>query len=220
MSTPIVRRHKTMNCKHILIPGELHCLACDHQIYYPYGEPPVATKQPRQGGISGLLASAAWRLANAAKSILPGLWLVMFLLLCGCAGLRPQTAATEAAWQALNVVDAGQTVTIGRQPSTYRETWAPDTLGREPQSARVYAVMGAYAIAHFAITSLLDDKDPGYGSWHVLSLVWQSVTLVSKGYNVGHNYSVGLRPWGAHEATTTYAQTTPRCVMIMNGAAC
>jgi hypothetical protein len=127
---------------------------------------------------------------------------------CGCVGLRPEAQATEAAWQALNVVDAGETVTIAREPGLYHEA---DPLGRlelgeHPTTGRVYAVMAAEGVAHLIITRWLDHEDHGTGAWHAASIAWQAVTLGWKGYDVGHNAAIGIEPWLGAEPRPTFTR--------------
>jgi hypothetical protein len=52
---------------------------------------------------SGPVSCAVPRPANAAKTARLGLWLGLFLVLGGCAGMRPQTVA----WQALTTIGIG-----------------------------------------------------------------------------------------------------------------
>lgn len=127
------------------------------------------------------------------------------LSLAGCAEMSTQARATEAAWQVMNVVDIGQTVTIAREPQNWHETnpvlCAMAT--NHPQVGRVYAAMIGDAVLHYAVTRLLDSQDKGTGAWHVANIAWESVTLGEKGYNVAHNYSVGLKPWAGRSDLTT-----------------
>jgi hypothetical protein len=155
----------------------------------------ASTGQPTRHATSGPVRQSHQGVANAVKTSLLG----ALLALGGCVGMRPEAVATESTWQALNVVDAGQTVTIGRERDRYFEKETPVLYGKYPVPGRTYAAMAMVGMAHFAITRLLDDKDPGNGAWHALSLAWQGVSLVSKGYTVGHNFSIGINPWGPRD---------------------
>lgn len=127
--------------------------------------------------------------------------LFALMALSGCTTLSPEARATEAVWQTLNVVDIGQTVTISREPKNWRETnpGLCALASNHPTTGKVYAVMIGDAVLHYAVTALLDDKDTGRGAWHVANIAWQSVTLGEKGYNVAHNFDVGLKPWSGRE---------------------
>lgn len=104
---------------------------------------------------------------------------------------------SEAAWQTLNVVDVGQTVTIARQPTVWRELGfdTRNVIGAHPSTKAVYEYMVSAALAHGAVTFLLDRADPGSGPWHTASLLWQGSTLGAKGYYVANNFSIGIDPW-------------------------
>ena len=100
---------------------------------------------------------------------------------------------SEAAWQTLNVVDTGQTITTARNPQAWYEI--NPIIGPHPSQERVYFDMVGGAVLHYAGTALLDHMDPGSGPWHTLSLAWQSTNLVAKGYFVGKNFAYGEGPW-------------------------
>jgi hypothetical protein len=123
--------------------------------------------------------------------------LALFSALGGCATMSEQARVTEVAWQTLNAVDIGQTVTISREPTHWHET-NPGLCAiatSHPDTGKVYSVMIGDAVLHYAVTRLLDNQDHGAGAWHVANMAWQSVTLGEKTYNVVHNFDVGLKPW-------------------------
>lgn len=128
-------------------------------------------------------------------------FILVVLALGGCANMRP-AAYTEAAWQTLNIIDAGQTITIARNPSRFAEgdPVTGQLTGPHPQERQVYATMAAYAIIHAGVTYWLDSEDSGHGAWHVASIAWQTLSLGDKGFAVGHNFSQGDGMWGAHQA--------------------
>jgi hypothetical protein len=104
---------------------------------------------------------------------------------------------TEAAWQTVNVVDTGQTITIAREPATWHER---DPIGKiafttHPSEGRVYAVMAGFAITHYAVTRWLDEEDPGRGPWHIASKAWQGITLAWKVGDVANNAALGIGLW-------------------------
>lgn len=137
--------------------------------------------------------------------------------LSGCAGMSTEARVSETAFQVLNVVDAGQTVTIGRNPGTWAESEGA-LFGRHPSSTgRVYAVMAAGGILHFAVTRLLDETDPGHGAWHAISLAWQGVTLGGKAYAVVDNFHAGIKPWGGTKAVYEYCGPNRRLSIECDG---
>lgn len=129
------------------------------------------------------------------------------LALTGCATVSTGTIATEATWQALNVVDTGQSISMARNPDRFEES-DPITrhvAGEHPSQGRVYAVMGAYAFIHAGVSVALDQKDPGSGGWHAASIAWQALTLGDKAHTVIEN-SRQVDPWmGTHLAPAPVA---------------
>ena len=127
--------------------------------------------------------------------------LLLISFMCGCADVRPRDAA-EVSFQVLNVVDAGQTATIAREPGRWREA-DPVTsiiIGAHPTEAHVYEAMAAYGLAHYAVYRWLDHEDdehPGQG-WGTALGIWEGLTITGKGFVIGKNFSWGIQPWGAH----------------------
>jgi hypothetical protein len=119
----------------------------------------------------------------------------------GCASLPQPARNSEIAWQLLNVVDTGQTVTIARNHDDYfeRDPLARDVIGARPTEKSVYLFMAATAIAHIGISAALqslDEAHPGNG-WGKCLNVWESVSLGVKGLYVAHNNRIGLKPWAS-----------------------
>lgn len=133
--------------------------------------------------------------------------ILLTLALSGCASdMSRGTLASETAWQALNIIDAGQTVTTARNPTRFAEARLPTRLiiGDHPSEGGVYATMAAYGVIHYAVTWLLDSRDDGNSKlWHVANVAWQSLTLVDKTYDVVGNFSRGDGMWEG-KATPQY----------------
>jgi hypothetical protein len=119
------------------------------------------------------------------------------LSLGACASMSDGARDREIAWQALNVVDTGQTVSIARNPWDYHEANpALDTFtGPHPTEKSVYVTMACYAVAHAAVSYWLDSRDTGSGGWHVANLVWGYGSLAEKGLWIEHNFKNGITPW-------------------------
>lgn len=124
------------------------------------------------------------------------IFMLAFAALSGCAGMSTEARVSETVYQTLNVIDAGQTVAIGRSGGVWTEKEVQVFGGESPRPGRVYAVMAVGGILHFAVTRILDAQDPGHGFWHGMSLAWQGVTLGGKAYFVDDNFSHGIKPWG------------------------
>jgi hypothetical protein len=128
-----------------------------------------------------------------------GVLLVMAALSAGCSSLPAPARNSEIAWQLLNVVDTGQTVTIARNPNEFWERSPPcrAVIGAHPSENDVYAWMAAAAVIHYGVSAglnALDDAHPHSG-WGVALNAWESVTLGIKGLYIAHNNRIGLKPW-------------------------
>lgn len=113
--------------------------------------------------------------------------------MAGCATLD-ERGALELTWQSLHAIDTAQTIHIARAPSCfYEKNWLTSTIvGRHPDEADVAAVMLGYSMLHYFISQKLGElEDPRP------LRVFQAVTLLQSGYNVVHNHSIGLRPFGS-----------------------
>jgi hypothetical protein len=121
---------------------------------------------------------------------------VAVLALAGCANLSP-AMRSEIAWQAMNAVDTGQTVTIARQPAAFHEAdpLTSRIVGEHPREGSVYGVMLGYAVLHAGVSLWLDRMDPGAGGWHKANIAWHAISIGSKGAVVVHNFAIGLTPW-------------------------
>ena len=126
--------------------------------------------------------------------------------LSGCASTNLRISDPEIAWQTLNAVDLGQTVTIARRPSDYYEIGFPasEVIGRHPSESDVKGYFAASALMHFAVSSWLDreTQDSDSHLWHDVRIAWYVATIgLSAGYVV-HNAAdgIGLFSSPQHEA--------------------
>ncbi len=129
--------------------------------------------------------------------------------LAGCTSLSPTVAVEEGAWQAANVIDAGQTATIARSDGRWveRDPTTRALIGVHPTEKSVLYTMAGYALIHFGVTEWLsyeDSERPGQG-WGVALQCFEVGSLAYKGYDVIHNNSVGIKQW----ESTKEAQTWP-----------
>jgi hypothetical protein len=139
----------------------------------------------------------------AAGNVKAALLVTVLLALGGCASeMSRGTLRAEATWQALNVIDTGQTITTARNPTRFAEDSFPTQLliGAHPTSRDVYVTMAAFAVVHYGVTWLLDSRDDGNSKvWHTANIAWQALTLGDKAYNVVNNFSHGDGMWeGRH----------------------
>jgi hypothetical protein len=149
--------------------------------------------------------------------VTPGALMCAVLLTCAvlsCSGCATVAGNQEIAWQALNVVDAGQTATIARRPDQFMEVdpIARATIGTHPKERDVYLYMAATAVAHLGVSCALqslDEHHPGAG-WGTALSVWESGTLAVKGYYIGKNYRYGIKPWeGQSELNNSRSNQLP-----------
>lgn len=136
--------------------------------------------------------------------ILPGfVGMVILIASCALSGCATVSGTQEIAWQTLNVVDAGQTSTIARNPAKWMEV-DPITrpmIGEHPTEKNVYLTMAAYAVVHVAVYSAFTRLDECYpdGYWGKALTVWESLTLTQKGFEVFRNNKYGIKPWGSEQ---------------------
>jgi len=122
----------------------------------------------------------------------------------GCTTIR-QMPIHEKAWHAMNVIDAGQTIHIAREPSCYREVGFPThaLIGSHPSETEVYVTMAAFGLAYHYTNRWLDrkiaSKESGtqaQGNWVITRAVFNGVMLFGKGATIMNNADIELTPWG------------------------
>ena len=136
------------------------------------------------------------------------IWIMMILLavlvLTGCSTFR-EMPVYEKAWHAMNVIDAGQTIHIAREPSCYREVGFPTQalIGSHPSETEVYLTMAAFGLAYHYTSRWLDRKiaskpsgTQAQGNWIIGRGIFQGVLLVGKGATILNNADIELTPWG------------------------
>ena len=114
-------------------------------------------------------------------------WSIIFLLFIGCAGYKPTPLTTnqivgEVAWQAIHVVDWGQTLDIADNPNEYQEV--NPLMGKHPSRGKVNIYMASSALLHPLVTYLIPHK----WRWY-----WIGGTIVTSGACVINNNSIGLK---------------------------
>jgi hypothetical protein len=123
--------------------------------------------------------------------------LVIPLFLSACSNLP--ISRTEQAYQALSAVDFAQTINTARRPDCFVEQgFASVFIGRSPSVASVGLFWAAQAVTHAVITRWLENQAenvPGRG-WDGALHMWQTLTIGLTTYDVAHNASIGLRPFG------------------------
>lgn len=127
--------------------------------------------------------------------------------------------AAEYTWQALNVIDMGQTLHLANAQRTDAQmsTWKqqgftverncyreanPMTralIGEHPSQSSVVLSSVAFALIHYGVTAWLERKDTLNANdehnspWVVAARAWHGVGLVTKAATVINNHSIGLR---------------------------
>lgn len=163
----------------------------------------------------------------AASAILSGCSAIQLVLpVEGQAQRRPDEKvfyALEAAWHAENIVDMGQTVHIANSRRTDEQmaTWAAkdmtaerycfqevnpltrSLIGKHPSQKEVIASSILWSMAYRGISEFIARRDTQneYGErnspWYVARWVWHVGMLGAKTWQVGHNSSMGLKPFGS-----------------------
>ena len=114
------------------------------------------------------------------------------LALSGCATMRDPV---ELAWQAAHVVDTLQTRSAVNDPC-FQEGESAWLIGDRPSDATLAAWSIGTAVAHAGVTHWLRETDHPK-----LARAWQFVSLAHVGYNVGKNYSIGVRIGGSNKVS-------------------
>ena len=123
---------------------------------------------------------------------------VIVVVLTGCSHYKPTPLTKgqivgEVAWQAIHVIDWGQTLRIADNPDQYHEK--NPILGRHPSRGRVNTYMLAGAILHPVVTWLLPEEAEVFGFEFNPRWVWLGGTIATSGICVVNNHSIGLG-WG------------------------
>lgn len=117
-------------------------------------------------------------------------WFLPLLLCAGC-----QTPG-EATWQAMHLVDGLQTLSIAKDPCFYeKDPITRRIIGRNPSEADVVIWWAGTAVAHAWVSRRLERRERLY-------TIWQAVSLGSKGFTIGRNHSIGIRPFRTASACT------------------
>ncbi len=136
-----------------------------------------------------------WGLGDDARRALGvvGLLVLIAFLLGGCATVQEDG---ELAWQAANIVDIGQTVTIARRPSQWTEVdpLAVGVIGSHPTESNAVALLAGEAVLHYAVFRWLEDEDDAHPAtgWHTALNVWECVTVGQKGIYIARNQAEGI----------------------------
>lgn len=100
-----------------------------------------------------------------------------------------ETSIEEAVFQALNAMDAVQTIQIAQHPERWREQQAEFLIGSHPSTGSVVALKAAEGFGHYAVTYGLVQLDARPG----IIRAWECITVGWVGATVAHNYSIGIK---------------------------
>lgn len=127
--------------------------------------------------------------------------LISILFMAGCSNIP----VYEKAWHTMNIIDAGQTIHIAREPSCYKEVGFPTQhlIGSHPSETEVYITMAAFGLAYHYGSRWLDrqvnKREPGtqsQGNWIIGRAAFQGVMLIGKAGTIMNNADIELTPWG------------------------
>lgn len=147
---------------------------------------------------------------NILENKLVVAFLALALLLCLCHHAKaeeyqgphhfnvvftPEATAQEVVWQALNVVDAYQTVYIANHPAQYMEVGqAGIVCGDHPSKGAAIATMAGFAVLHYAVTVGLENLVQTNPDYRVLQRVWEYTTIGLKVAQIAQNHAYGIKP--------------------------
>lgn len=140
--------------------------------------------------------------------------LVLLFACMGCTttpGVFPRehgSRVAEKVWLALDAVDTMQTVQIARNPRCFREAdpLAARMYGTDTPKPRTVLVTNiVLALVHSSVSRWFDDgyaraearQDDSAGPWAVGRIAWHTVSILSTGSAVAHNFSLGIGPTSA-----------------------
>jgi hypothetical protein len=89
--------------------------------------------------------------------------------------------AREVAWQAIHLIDWGQTLSIADNPGYHEHNF---WMGEHPSRGRVNLYMGLETVLHPLVTHVFPASCRPY---------WQYVTIGISATNVINNYRIGLK---------------------------
>lgn len=121
------------------------------------------------------------------------------LLIAGCSTYG-RMSTPEKAWQGMHAIDTLQTIQIAKHPDCYMENTSAWAIGEHPSTGRVLVFMAAASYLHAKVSYLLDD----YGADPTWIRAWDWISLLTKGYTVGHNFSIGLGVTSAKGCTNVH----------------
>jgi hypothetical protein len=141
---------------------------------------------------------------------------ILFVIfsLSGCSMLMPiehqdrkniHVSKAEAVWQAMHVIDMGQTLHIAKEPTCYREAnpLTVSLIGEHPSEKEVIAVGILYAALYRWGSEFLERKDTlnengnHHTPWVIAKYAFHTVGILTKGYTIANNHSIGLKPFGS-----------------------
>ena len=96
----------------------------------------------------------------------------------------------EGVWQSAHLVDVMQTFHGAASDPCYKEG-DPVTrfiVGSEPTHAAVAGWGIGFSLIHFGVTTWLTDHD-----FYDAAGVWEFISIGETGWDLGHNYSIGIR---------------------------
>ena len=111
-------------------------------------------------------------------------------LLSGCA-----SSPAEKAWQAMHLVDVAQTISGAARDDCFyeRDPFTRRLIGRQPSTEAVIAWGIGAGVAHYALDRWLANNGHANKKW---VQILRAVDLGAKGFTIGRNHQIGIRPFG------------------------
>lgn len=119
--------------------------------------------------------------------------------------IRSSMTSDEKMWHAMNVIDTAQTVHLARSPECFRESnpMTKAIIGEHPSTGEAIAIGVLYSVAYRMANQYIEDKitytSDGYyaNGWGWAKVSLSVFGLVTKGFTIGNNHVIGLRPFGS-----------------------
>lgn len=119
--------------------------------------------------------------------------------------VRSSFTSDEKMWHAMNIIDTAQTIHLARSPECFRESnfLTKELIGEHPSVGNVIAIGVIYSLAYRMANQYIENhisyNSDGYydNGWGYAKIGLSVFGLVSKGYTIGNNHVIGMKPFGS-----------------------
>jgi hypothetical protein len=99
----------------------------------------------------------------------------------------------QTTYEALHLVDLGQTLYIADHPNEFTEANSAWAIGAHPSKGRVYTYFVVTGVGNYLVAKWLPSYAQVLGYDVNPRAIWQSFFIVDSAYGVAHNNSIGIK---------------------------